>query len=335
MPKISVIVPVFNSEKYLKQCLDSLINQTLKDIQIICIDNLSTDFSPQIIKEYTLKDDRFLMVNCPNDLRLGSARNYAMQYATGDYIHFLDSDDWMESDAYEKLVNETTDNPDVVCFLWNNIDLKNKTVRPEYYVNSTKYGNFNETPAILDNLGISVWHRIYKKEFLDKNNLNFNDYPCFEDVEFIYKIIILAEKIKFIDEHLINYRINNPNSLVGKAYKNSKYIINTYNTIYEFSRMLSAERRDYLLSHLLNSVMYRVTGSYVFGFLSFEELNDFVSNIDYSVFLNDKNTYKWYKFYKEITRNPKFLIKIKYLTKLFLKNNFYSVYEILKNNTIR
>ena len=103
--KISVIIPVYNVEKYLRQCLDSVINQTYKDLEIICVEDCSTDNSPQILQEYAQKDERIKILYNEKNSKLGPTRNNGLKVATGEYIHFLDSDDWLEPDAYEILVN--------------------------------------------------------------------------------------------------------------------------------------------------------------------------------------------------------------------------------------
>ena len=104
MIKVSVIVPVFNTEKYLEKCLNSLINQTLQDIEIICINDGSTDKSADIIKKFANKDSRFKLINHePN--KQGAARNTGMKIAKGEYIGFVDSDDWVDLEYYEKLYN--------------------------------------------------------------------------------------------------------------------------------------------------------------------------------------------------------------------------------------
>lgn len=100
--KISVIVPVYNVEEYLRKCLDSVLNQTLRDIEIICVDDGSTDSLWEILKEYAQKDDRIKLIQKENG-GLSSARNAAMQVAKGDYIGFVDSDDWIDPDFLRKL----------------------------------------------------------------------------------------------------------------------------------------------------------------------------------------------------------------------------------------
>ncbi len=104
MPKISIIVPVYNVENYLKKCLDSIVNQTFKDIEIILINDGSTDNSLNICKEYAKKDHRIRLINKPNG-GLSSARNVGIDLSTGEYLGFVDSDDWIALNMYEKLYN--------------------------------------------------------------------------------------------------------------------------------------------------------------------------------------------------------------------------------------
>ena len=102
MPIVSVIIPVYNTEQYLKQCLDSVINQTFKDIEIICVNDGSEDNSPEILNEYAKKDDRIKIINKEND-GLGRARNTGLEYVTTGLVCFIDSDDYFTEDAVEKL----------------------------------------------------------------------------------------------------------------------------------------------------------------------------------------------------------------------------------------
>ena len=104
MPLISVIIPVYNVEKYLRECLDSVINQTYKNLEIICVNDCSTDSSPEILEEYAKKDRRIIIKKNPKNIGLGLTRNEGIKIASGEYIHCLDSDDWLELYAYEILV---------------------------------------------------------------------------------------------------------------------------------------------------------------------------------------------------------------------------------------
>ena len=137
MPKISVIIPVYNIEKYLKNCLDSVINQTFSDIEIICINDGSTDNSLAILEQYARKDNRITIINKPNG-GLSSAWNKGLEVATAEYVTFVDSDDWIEQETYEiAYTNMLKNNVDYVCwsanpiFEYNNDAIKSKIT--QYY----------------------------------------------------------------------------------------------------------------------------------------------------------------------------------------------------------
>lgn len=126
MIKISVIIPVYNVEEYLKECLDSVINQTLKEIEIICIDDCSTDSSYSILEEYAKKDSRIVLIKNKENMGVGYNRNIGIKEAKGEYIGFIDSDDYISEDYYENLYNTAKKyNSDVVNTLniYKHVDL--------------------------------------------------------------------------------------------------------------------------------------------------------------------------------------------------------------------
>nr|QIM10666.1 hypothetical protein PlAlph_5580 [uncultured Alphaproteobacteria bacterium] len=174
MPKISVIVPVYNVESYLREALDSLVGQSLKDIEIICVNDGSTDNSLQILHEYAAKDDRLKIIDKPN-AGVSAARNDGMAAATGEYITFADGDDWLKSTAYEEIYKQLGDNrPDMVIFgyyesvegdvseaAWNNILRKD-------------WGNSGIPLDVqILRLGNTVWNHFYRLDFIRKHGLEF------------------------------------------------------------------------------------------------------------------------------------------------------------------
>ena len=146
-PKVSVIIPVYNVEKYLRECLDSLVNQTLKEIEIICVDDGSTDSSLDILKEYASKDNRITVIKQQN-LHAGVARNAGLSVARGEYVHFLDSDDWVSVDNYSKLYDITlAHKANVIKFCSYSFDDKTKQVVDTYFtrmgaIDVNKFDNF-------------------------------------------------------------------------------------------------------------------------------------------------------------------------------------------------
>jgi len=149
VPKISVIIPIYNSEKYLKKCLDSVIKQTLKDIEIICIDDGSTDNSKEILREYAKKDKRIVILEQKNKYA-GIARNNGIKIAKGEYIHFLDSDDWLRSkNAYKYLYKQMVKkNVDVIFFQFAKVDMNTGEVRENARVleKNNQISNIYEKP---------------------------------------------------------------------------------------------------------------------------------------------------------------------------------------------
>jgi cellulose synthase/poly-beta-1,6-N-acetylglucosamine synthase-like glycosyltransferase len=209
-PKVSVIIPVYNTEKYLCQCIDSVVNQTLKDIEIICINDGSTDSSLQILNEYSNKDKRIIVIN-QNNSGLGAARNSGLKVAKGHYIGFVDSDDWIDLNYYETLYNGA---------IKNNADL----VRTSYF---HEYKNYQEKEKVLSGLferkklkkespclnvnehTVVVWNAIYRRKYLFENNIEEFDtsYRHHEDVYWTARATYFSKKT-IMEDSVYHYRSN-------------------------------------------------------------------------------------------------------------------------------
>ena len=196
MPKVSVIIPVYNTEKYLKKCLDSLICQTLSDIEIICINNGSTDNSYKILKEYENKDKRIKLIDFKENKGASIARNKGIDDAEGEYIGFVDSDDFVDLDFYEKLYNKAIEaNADAVKGnIYNCDEIGNNSILTEFYDMNDKirknsaYFYYGFTSAI------------YKKAFLNKFEIRFPEkINYFEDPYFSVKACLNYEILETID----------------------------------------------------------------------------------------------------------------------------------------
>ena len=214
-PKVSVIIPVYNVEEYLRQCLDSVINQTLKEIEIICVDDGSTDSSLEILKEYAAKDHRITLIIQQN-LHAGVARNAGLTVAKGEYLSFLDSDDFFELNMLEETYNKAIkDNSDIVifnCFLYdeklNKDNCVDWTLRCDYVKNFNSF-NYNDISDKIFNLSNCwVWNRLYNHTFIDSFNLHFQNISCGNDTFFSCLSSILAKNITCLNERLIHYRTN-------------------------------------------------------------------------------------------------------------------------------
>lgn len=274
-PKVSVIVPVYNVEKYLRQCLDSLINQTLKDIEIICVDDGSTDHCPEILDEYA-KLYAGVRVIHKNNTGYGDTMNTGLENATGEYIGIVESDDFAEPDMFESLYN---------IAIQNSADI----VKSNFYFHTAKSGdNFHELLSGLpysepicpkDHKSVffimgSVWSGLYQKAFLQGNNITFNDTPgaSYQDFSFSFKLWYCAKTVVFVKEAYLHYRFDNPMSSV-RSPKKLHCIFDEYNEIERFVEAAVTKMTDFnaVLTKLkfvtCRDNYYRIAAPYQYYFL--------------------------------------------------------------------
>ena len=226
-PKVSVVIPVYNVEKYLVECIDSVINQTFKDIEIICVNDGSTDDSLAILEYYAKLDDRIKIITQENR-GLGNARNVGMRHASGDYLIFIDSDDYISLDTIAKLYNNSISNgSDIVIFKIarfdneGNVNYKLPGFDFDDFFEEVDFNNFSFTYSDIKkyvmNESFSACLKFYKKEIFDKqDDLIFPEGIAYEDVPFHIKIMLYANKISFVPEFLYYYRFN-PNSIINTS----------------------------------------------------------------------------------------------------------------------
>ena len=216
MVKISVIVPVYNVYKYLTRCLDTLINQTLNDIEIICVNDGSTDNSAEILKEFANKDKRIIVINQEN-AGLSAARNAGMAQAKGEYIGFVDSDDWVDLDFYEKLYNAAKNNDcDIAAadFVREHPNKKPKRLNiTEEKVYETPEDKYMVCKTYREGC---VWNKIYRSEFLKSINLKFVDGMYYEDRDFTARSLYYSKKLVTVPNTYYRYFVN-PKSIVKKG----------------------------------------------------------------------------------------------------------------------
>ena len=265
MTKVSVIIPIYNVELYLRECLDSVVNQTLKDIEILCVDDCSSDNSLAILKEYALQDDRIVVVKQDKNQGAGVARNRAIDIAKGDYIMFLDGDDFYELNACEVAYNQVSrhDN-DIAFFNINNYDNETgKKTKASYRLKSMCKYSANESFYLYDLkepfiTGAEAVYKIYNREFLIKNNIKFSGDRFAEDVPFYFGVIASAGKVSVNDVGLYNYRKFDNSSCTTCARLSWKYIFNAREKSLEIINK-SEHAKDYLplvLPYFINSIMY-------------------------------------------------------------------------------
>ena len=226
MPKVSVIVPIYNVEKYIEKCINSLLSQTLEDIQIILVNDGSKDNSGNIAKEYEKNNkDRVIYVEKENG-GLSDARNYGLKYATGDFIAFLDSDDYIEKNAYEEMYNKAIEeNADYVeCdFIW---EFPNKIRIDKQY----PYKNKKE---MLSFVRVVAWNKLIKRQLITDNNLEFPKGLRYEDIEFTYKLIPFLNKFAYVDNPFIHY-VQREGSIANVQNERTAEIFTVLDNVIEF-----------------------------------------------------------------------------------------------------
>lgn len=236
MVKVSVIIPVFNVEKYINECVDSVINQTLTDIEIICVDDGSTDNSLNLLKQFS--DTRIKIISQKNK-GLAAARNVGMDNATGEYITFLDSDDYLNYTALEKLYGVANKYflDIVITKIINFHDETYEKFTENYFdmdflKEKTKNNVFNYKDVYDDVLNISVTApaKLFKKEFI--KDIKFKENLIFEDNPFFVETIFKAERVYFYDEYLYYRRIRK-NSIINSNFSKFSDLIEIYNIIYK------------------------------------------------------------------------------------------------------
>ena len=229
--KISIIVPVYNVEKYLEKCLKSLVKQTLKDIEIIVVNDGTKDNSQKIIDRYVKKYPMLVKSYIKENGGLSSARNFGLKYAKGDYIAFADSDDYVETDMYEKLYNKAVekDFDMVVCNLKYIYDTK--------IVNA--YSNIKEDIFSKDeikksmiNIYPAAWNKLFNKR-LFKNKVLFKEKVWFEDVEFLYRLYPYINSIGKVDDYLYNY-VQRDGAITSTFDERLFHYIDNFNGIVKF-----------------------------------------------------------------------------------------------------
>lgn len=228
MPKVSVIIPVYNAEKYLRQCLDSLVKQTLREFEVICVDDGSTDHSLQILKDYSALDDRVHAFTQTNQ-GAAVARNWGIEKANGEYLLFLDSDDFFEKTLLEETYVAAAEvNADIVLFAARQFNHKIKKFENMPWTLKTEllpdrvFAASEIADRIFQVTTPSPWTKLFRKEFILENRLQYQNLKNANDLSFVYTALFLAQKIRWLDRPLVNYRINQGDSTQAKKKKYPK-----------------------------------------------------------------------------------------------------------------
>lgn len=272
-PKISVIVPIYNTQKFLKKCVDSILNQTYQDFEVLLMVDGSPDNCLAICNEYAQKDPRVIVVNKQNE-GLEKTRRVGLGYAKGDYITHIDSDDWVDVTALEQMITAAeSSNADVVIAkftrvmdrfgllkkpspynLPHNFMLDNETFMKDYFI-----GFFG-----INKFSISMWAKLYKKSFIDQQDIAIGGFDMGEDLYYNIQVFPKAKKIHFIDAPIYFYRFGGMTTKLNEKiiaaaigmYSLKKKAIVQYNKP-EYTKWIVIEMVNYLKSYVKMLVEYK------------------------------------------------------------------------------
>lgn len=253
MPKVSVVIPVYNVEKYLRQCLESVVNQTLRDIEIICVNDGSKDGSLAILEEYAARDSRVSIIDKPN-AGYGHSMNKGFDQATGEYIGIIESDDYADLDMFEKLYACAKENDlDVVksgfyYYYSKPVETNNPNPIASRITSSRVFCPVEDFKSKMEmveffNIKPTIWSAIYRKQFIRDHDIRFNETPgaSYQDASFNFKVWVCAKRVKLMEECFLHYRQDNEASSInspGKVY----CICDEYNEMARFLELHPYEK---------------------------------------------------------------------------------------------
>ncbi|MDD5020556.1 MAG: glycosyltransferase family 2 protein [Endomicrobiaceae bacterium] len=329
MPTISIVIPVYNVEKYLRQCLDSVVNQTFSDFECICVNDGSTDNSLSILQEYATKDKRFKIFSTENK-GIYSTRNTGISHSIGEYITFIDSDDWLVSDYLEKLYANITINDDVVICSFKIYKTKDnlfkrdpnfETINKLYKKLLAQKNKYTENVFQFTNFTRAVWGKLYRSSVIKNNNIMFFD-NIRSSVDYGFNIIfnMYAKNIVFITDELYIYR-----KQVSSITSNNEYL--RIDAFYSFIELMKdLENRNFNSNAVkqvcIDNLLYRIG-----------KISKNVSKQNRQEILQLIN-----KILPDMSNNSKhigFVYKFKLKLSIFIFRNFnltgFKIFRILKN----
>lgn len=315
-PKISVIIPVYNVERYLRECLDSVLKQSFKEIEVICVDDASTDNSLNILKDYACKDNRITVATQKN-YGAAVARNVGLKLAKGEYLLIIDSDDMLEIDSLEKLYKKSKNNDlDICifnCYYYNN-KTKQKEIKP-FTIDTSQIPNkevfsWEEYAKVMYTCSPNwAWNKLFKKSFIDKHNIVFQETRHTNDTLFTCVALSMAGKISIYNERLLLYRVNQEGTLTSYGVRD-KYPFDIIKVLLAIKKELIKNNRYELLRYTYRNL---VVAQLIFN------LNKTTNFSNYRLHFFIK--YKYAKKLDILNLNQKDLIT------LHLKNSYRSIFD--------
>lgn len=263
-PTLSVVIPVYNAEPYLDECLSSALESSFEDLEVICVNDGSTDGSPEILESFARKDPRVSVIHQENQ-GVGMARNAGIRAARGAFIHLLDADDWVARDAYGPwCALASRHNADICECLYEYVDAatrKTLLVPTDWGIPEGEdelVTNVRKDPRLLIPGHVAGWNKLYSRAFLLSNDIWFEDLPCAEDRAFYYQALLRAQTYVRGSERWVFHRMNNPNSLDGGELRlrNFEVEFRSFESIWAMAQNESPELRIRLLDSCIGDTIF-------------------------------------------------------------------------------
>lgn len=312
--KVSVIVPVYNTEKYLKNCIDSLLKQNFEDYEIIVINDLSPGNAEEIINSYN--DKKIVYIKNKTNKGIGYNRNLGIKKAKGEYVCFIDSDDYVKEDFISKMYNYSKENNLDLCVCdYVNVDEEGNKLK-EFNLSDFCITNYEENNKILCEINLAPWNKLYKKDMLVKNKIEFSETLKYEDLSFVALSIKNSKKIGKINEQLNYYTIH----------KNSETTTRD-KRVFDIFKQLDIVRNEYKSGKYLDELTVSVLLNYTIQQryqIDKDTQSKFID--DAFKYLNDNNIdYKHSEYIKNRSFLKRLIEKNKFITKIYCK-----IYRMLK-----
>lgn len=312
--KVSVIVPVYNTEKYLKNCIDSLLKQNFEDYEIIVINDLSPGNAEEIIRSYN--DKKIVYIKNKTNKGIGYNRNLGIKKAKGEYVCFIDSDDYVKEDFISKMYNYSKENNLDLCVCdYVNVDEEGNKLK-EFNLSDFCITNYEENNKILCEINLAPWNKLYKKDMLVKNKIEFSETLKYEDLSFVALSIKNSKKIGKINEQLNYYTIHNNSETTTRDKR-----------VFDIFKQLDIVRNEYKSGKYLDELTVSVLLNYTIQQryqIDKDTQSKFID--DAFKYLNDNNIdYKHSEYIKNRSFLKRLIEKNKFITKIYCK-----IYSMLK-----
>lgn len=249
---ISVIIPAYNNEIYISRCIESVLGQTYRNIEIIVINDCSTDNTGDIIQRYLTKDNRIAYYHNENNIGVGYTRNKGIELAKGKYIYFLDSDDYIETTAISDLYNGIKEGDSFCC---TTLGFKEINGKRKSHIRLIEELELLQSP--------SVCLRLFNKNIIDKSNIRFSNLKIGEDLEFVFKLLLFNDQVSYIDKAIYTYVIHS-DSLIHKSFEHRLDVLKAVASIEKYAKERNLynkfyERLEFVnISHILLGTTKRI-----------------------------------------------------------------------------